>query len=160
MTAHPFAYAADRQARALFFTGRVFGPNIVTVTDVLRAVSAEFAVPVGELVSARRDRPVAHVRQIVMCLAAELTPTSLTTIGRRLGGRDHTTVIHGRRAVQRRMAEDPELAARVRRLRRQLAPPEPPHLGEVQLDFLPGPLFDFPCGGANSQPAAGAEARG
>ncbi|MFN3387482.1 MAG: helix-turn-helix domain-containing protein [Allosphingosinicella sp.] len=113
-----------------------------TVAEVVLLVSSEFGVSRAELVSEHRGREIAHPRQVVMYLASQVTPASLPQIGRRLN-RDHTTVMHGIRAVRKRMAEDPELAARVGRLRRALEPPEPLECEPAQLDFLPGPLFDF-----------------
>lgn len=56
-----------------------------------------------------------------MFLASELTPKSLPDIGRRFGGRDHTTVIYAIKAVKGRIAADPEIAADVAALREKLS---------------------------------------
>ena len=72
------------------------------------------------MVSARRARAVARPRQIAMYLAKRLTPRSLPEIGRRFGGRDHTTVIHAVKQIERLRGEDADLDADVRTLIRQL----------------------------------------
>ena len=61
------------------------------------------------MVSARRAREVARPRQIAMYLAKQLTPRSLPEIGRRFGGRDHTTVIHAVRQIEKLRASDSEI---------------------------------------------------
>ena len=70
--------------------------------------------------SPRRAREVARPRQIAMYLAKQLTQRSLPEIGRRFGGRDHTTVIHAVRRIEELRAADAELDADVRLLMRQL----------------------------------------
>jgi chromosomal replication initiator protein len=113
------------------------------VLEVAAAVAADFGVTLGQLCSARRGRYVARPRQVAMLLTYELTGCSTPQIGRRLN-RDHSTVLHGIAAVRRLMGEDEEFAVQVRSLRRALArraADEAP--AELQLDFLPGPLFDF-----------------
>ena len=72
------------------------------------------------MVSARRAREVARPRQIAMYLAKQLTPRSLPEIGRRFGGRDHTTVIHAVRQIERLRGEDSEIDNDVRALIRVL----------------------------------------
>ena len=91
------------------------------ITHIQALVAAYYKVPVRSMVSAQRSREFAHPRQTAMYLAAELTPKSLPDIGRRFGGRDHTTVIHAIKAVQRRMLEDAEIEADVKALRERLA---------------------------------------
>lgn len=59
--------------------------------------------------SQRRAKKVARPRQVAMCLSKQMTPQSLPSIGRMFGGRDHTTVIHAVKCVERRYANDPEL---------------------------------------------------
>jgi hypothetical protein len=91
------------------------------VTHIQALVAAYYHIPVREMTSARQSRDVAHPRQVAMYLSYELTPKSLPDIGGRFGGRDHTTVIHAIKAVQRRMLEDAEIEADVRVLRERLA---------------------------------------
>lgn len=78
------------------------------IADIQREVADFFDVAEIEMVSARRSRSVARPRQVAMCLARDLTPKSLPDIGRRFGGRDHTTVIHAIRTVEHLCAIDAE----------------------------------------------------
>lgn len=76
------------------------------IARIQRTVAQHFHIPLIEMVSARRSRQVARPRQIAMYLAKETTPKSLPDIGRRFGGRDHTTVIHAIHKVTSLMAAD------------------------------------------------------
>lgn len=92
----------------------------VTIDEIQRRVCDHFRIRQAEMSSARRAREVARPRQIAMYLAKQLTPRSLPEIGRRFGGRDHTTVIHAVRQIEKLRALDAELDADVRLLMRQL----------------------------------------
>jgi Bacterial dnaA protein helix-turn-helix len=95
----------------------------VTIAEIQSAVAERFSLPLSEMTSARRSADVARPRQVAMFLAKELTPQSMPEIGRRFGGRDHTTVIHACRQVTKRCAEDDELAGCVRALSSFLSDP-------------------------------------
>lgn len=88
----------------------------LAVADIKREVAAFFHIPIGEMVSQRRSRGVARPRQVAMYLAKQRTPKSLPNIGKLFGNRDHTTVIHAVRTVERLMGEDMSIAAAVREL--------------------------------------------
>ena len=92
----------------------------ITIEDIQRAVCAHFRIDRGEMASARRTRAVARPRQIAMYLAKELTPRSFPEIGRRFGGRDHSTVIHAVRTIETLRAKDADIDADVRRIRHAL----------------------------------------
>ena len=92
----------------------------VTIDEIQRAVSAHFELKPLDLVSARRARVVARPRQIAMYLAKRLTTRSLPEIGRKFGGRDHSTVIHAVRRVEELRDSDREIDGAVRLLMRQL----------------------------------------
>jgi chromosomal replication initiator protein len=92
----------------------------VTIDEIQKRVSDHFKIRQTEMVSARRARIVARPRQIAMYLAKQLTPRSLPEIGRRFGGRDHTTVIHAVRQIEKLRASDSEIDADVRALLRVL----------------------------------------
>jgi chromosomal replication initiator protein len=92
----------------------------ITIDEIQRKVSDHFRIRHSEMLSARRARAVARPRQIAMYLAKQLTPRSLPDIGKRFGGRDHTTVIHAVRQIERLRRADAELDADVRLLLRQL----------------------------------------
>ena len=92
----------------------------ITIDEIQKRVSEHFRIRHAEMVSARRAREVARPRQIAMYLAKQLTPRSLPEIGRRFGGRDHTTVIHAVRQIERLRGEDSEIDNDVRTLIRML----------------------------------------
>ncbi|MDB5472788.1 MAG: chromosomal replication initiator protein DnaA [Devosia sp.] len=92
----------------------------VRIEDILKMVSRHYKVPRNELLSARRSRDVVRPRQIAMFLAKALTSRSLPEIGRRFGGRDHTTVLHSVRKVEQMIKDDVELAQEIELLKRML----------------------------------------
>lgn len=91
------------------------------ITHIQALVAAYYKIPVRDMTSDRRQREVAWPRQVAMYLAYENTPKSLPDIGRRFGGRDHTTVLHAVKKVQQRLLEDAEVEADVKALRDRLA---------------------------------------
>ena len=92
----------------------------VTIDEIQKAVSAHFELKPIELVSARRAVVVARPRQIAMYLAKRLTTRSLPEIGRKFGGRDHSTVIHAVRRIEQLRDTDREIDGAVRILLREL----------------------------------------
>jgi chromosomal replication initiator protein len=92
----------------------------VRIEDILRIVSRHYKVPRNELLSSRRSRDVVRPRQIAMYLAKSLTSRSLPEIGRRFGGRDHTTVLHSVRKVEQMMRDDTDLTQEIELLKRML----------------------------------------
>ena len=90
------------------------------IEDILKIVARHYKVPRNELLSSRRSRDVVRPRQIAMYLAKSLTSRSLPEIGRRFGGRDHTTVLHSVRKVEQLMSQDGELTQEIELLRRML----------------------------------------
>jgi chromosomal replication initiator protein len=92
----------------------------VTIDEIQKAVSAHFELKPVDLVSARRAVVVARPRQIAMYLAKRLTTRSLPEIGRKFGGRDHSTVIHAVRRIEELRDTDREIDTAVRYLLREL----------------------------------------
>ena len=92
----------------------------VTIDEIQRRVCEHYRIRQSEMGSPRRAREVARPRQIAMYLAKQLTQRSLPEIGRRFGGRDHTTVIHAVKKIEELRARDSEIDADVRLLLRQL----------------------------------------
>jgi chromosomal replication initiator protein len=92
----------------------------VTIEEIQKKVSAHFNIRVGEMHSARRSREVARPRQIAMYLSKQLTNRSLPDIGRKFGGRDHTTVMHAVKKVEELRAADHYFDEDVEMLRRTL----------------------------------------
>jgi chromosomal replication initiator protein len=92
----------------------------VTIDEIIRKVADHYTLRMSDLLSARRARSVARPRQVAMYLAKTLTSRSLPEIGRRFGGRDHTTVIHAVRKIEELKKADSQVAEDVELLRRML----------------------------------------
>jgi chromosomal replication initiator protein len=92
----------------------------VTVDQIQKLVSEHYNLKQADLISERRARAVARPRQVAMWLAKQVTVRSLPDIGRRFGGRDHTTVLHAVRRIEQLKAEDPQIARDVDVLLRKL----------------------------------------
>jgi chromosomal replication initiator protein len=82
----------------------------VTVDTIQRTVAEHYALKKEDMLSERRARAVARPRQVAMWLAKQITTRSLPDIGRRFGGRDHTTVLHAVRRIEQLKQEDASLA--------------------------------------------------
>jgi chromosomal replication initiator protein len=82
----------------------------VTIEEIQRRVAEHYNVRLSDIVGPKRLRTIARPRQIAMYLAKQLTPRSLPEIGRRFGGRDHTTIMHGIRRIEELMATDSQLS--------------------------------------------------
>ena len=91
-----------------------------TIDSIQKQVAQHFNIKIADMSSPRRARSVARPRQIAMYLAKQLTPRSLPEIGRKFGGRDHTTVMHAVRKVEELMQQDADFAEEVDLLRRML----------------------------------------
>ncbi len=92
----------------------------VTVEEIQRKVATHYNLRMTDLLSPRRARAVARPRQIAMFLSKTLTSKSLPEIGRRFGGRDHTTVIHAVKTIEKLKETDSQIAEDVELLRRML----------------------------------------
>jgi len=95
---------------------RYTGATRPTVDKIQRATAKEFGISLDEMMSKRRARAIARPRQIAMYLSKMLTTRSLPDIGRRFGGRDHTTVIHAVKRVDGLRADDPKVNAHVEKI--------------------------------------------
>ncbi|MCF4167442.1 chromosomal replication initiator protein DnaA [Zavarzinia compransoris] len=92
----------------------------VTIEEIQRKVAEFYGVRLNDLLSSRRARVVARPRQVAMYLAKQLTSRSLPEIGRKFGGRDHTTVIHAVRKIEELCAGDTTFFEDIESLRRML----------------------------------------
>lgn len=106
---------ASRQKR-MWFSIVGEGPRHPTIAAIQRAVAARYGVTVDELTSHRRTGKLVLPRQVAMYLAKMLTQRTLPEIGRRFDGRDHTTVLHGIRKIERLIGTDTDLAQLVAEL--------------------------------------------
>ena len=87
--------------------------RVVTVDKIQNVVSNYFNIPLSDMLSQRRSRPLARPRQLAMYLAKKLTTRSLPEIGRRFANRDHTTVIHAVKTITRLSEQDDEMKKNV-----------------------------------------------
>ncbi len=92
----------------------------ITVDEIQKTVAEHFSLKQADLLSERRTRAVARPRQIAMWLCKQHTTRSYPDIGRRFGGRDHTTVLHGVRKIEELIASDDQIARDVETLTRKL----------------------------------------
>ncbi|MDX8346439.1 chromosomal replication initiator protein DnaA [Cognatiyoonia sp. IB215446] len=92
----------------------------VTVEEIQRKVSEHYNIRLSDMIGPKRVRNYARPRQMAMYLAKHMTNRSLPEIGRRFGGRDHTTVMHGVRKIEELKALDSQIADDLELLRRAL----------------------------------------
>jgi chromosomal replication initiator protein len=118
LTGHPVTLEmAEREIRDLI---RPQEPKRVKIEDIQRVVARQYNVSRSDLLSSRRTANVVRPRQVAMYLAKTLTLRSLPEIGRRFGGRDHTTVLHAVRKIEGLVGNDMALAEEIEILKRQL----------------------------------------
>jgi len=95
-------------------------PRRIKIEDIIKSVSRHFGVSKGDILSQRRHRSVVWPRQIGMYLSKQLTTRSLPEIGRRFGNRDHTTVLHAIRKIDREIGKSARLKDEIDELKKQL----------------------------------------
>src|SRR6266699_2956293 len=108
---------AEREVRDLI---RPQEPRRVKIEEIQRIVARQYNVSRADLLSSRRTANVVRPRQVAMYLAKTLTLRSLPEIGRRFGGRDHTTVLHAVRKIETLVGNDTATADEVELLKRLL----------------------------------------
>ena len=108
---------AEREMRDLI---RPAEPKRVRIEDIQRIVARQYNVSRSDLLSSRRTANVVRPRQVSMYLSKVLTLRSLPEIGRRFGGRDHTTVLHAVRKIEALTGNDAAFAEEIEGLKRQL----------------------------------------
>lgn len=92
----------------------------VSIDEIQRKVAEHYDIRVADMHSAKRLRAIVRPRQIAMYLSKHMTPLSLPEIGRKFGGRDHTTVIHAVQKVEELLAVDSSLVEDINLLKRML----------------------------------------
>lgn len=108
----------DRVDELLGHLTRVGEPKRIRIEEIQRIVARHYNVSKQDLLSNRRTRTIVKPRQVAMYLAKMLTPRSLPEIGRRFGGRDHTTVLHAVRKIEDLVGADGKLAQELELLKR------------------------------------------
>jgi len=92
----------------------------ITIDEIQKKVAEHYTLRLQDMHSARRSRNVARPRQVAMYLCKKLTPRSLPEIGRKFGGRDHTTVMHAVRKIEELVGDDIAFADEVKIITRKL----------------------------------------
>ncbi|WP_163847805.1 chromosomal replication initiator protein DnaA [Pseudooceanicola aestuarii] len=92
----------------------------ITIEEIQRRVAEHFNIRISDMIGPKRVRSFARPRQVAMFLCKKLTSRSLPEIGKRFGGRDHTTIIHGVRRIEELIQKDSQLADDLEMLRRTL----------------------------------------
>jgi hypothetical protein len=134
----------------------------VQIEDIKRVIIARWNISLDELNSGARPRRIARPRQVAMYLSRKMTSRSLPDIGRRFGGRDHTTVLHACRRIEALMAERPQYAIVIAEIERQIevfavTAKRPLHVGAMPLVWLNSE--SPPCGGADPHQSEKGESR-
>ncbi|HMN96111.1 MAG TPA: chromosomal replication initiator protein DnaA [Phycisphaerales bacterium] len=96
------------------------GARAITIHDILEVVSSYFNVRLAELTGRHRPRSIVLPRQVAMYLAKKLTHMSFADIGACIGGRDHTTVLHGYRTISERVAVSADLVRNLEQIEQHL----------------------------------------
>ena len=91
--------------------------KLITIEDIQKKVSEHFSVKMSEMFSARRSKSVVIPRQVAMYLSKELTNLSYPEIGRNFGGKDHTTIIHASKKIDKLLNENSHLSEDIKLLK-------------------------------------------
>jgi chromosomal replication initiator protein len=92
----------------------------ITVESIQKTICDYYNLKLGDLKAKRRTKNIAIPRQVAMYLCRKHTPTSFPAIGDKFGGRDHSTVIHAAKAIEKRLKEDPYMQSTIEKLERNL----------------------------------------
>lgn len=92
----------------------------LTIHEIQKKVATYFDIKISDMTSSRRMRNIARPRQIAMYLAKQLTTRSLSEIGRKFGGKDHTTIMHGIKRIDELSKSDPEVKEDVHKITQML----------------------------------------
>ena len=97
-------------------------PHEVTLPYILEVVSEHFGISTADIISKKKDAEIVFPRQIVMYLGKDLTETPLKYIGQFLGGRDHTTVLYGKKKIEEQLQTDENLRSTMEILKKKIKP--------------------------------------
>ena len=92
----------------------------VTIENIQKTICDYFNIKIGDLKAKRRTRNIALPRQVAMYLCRKYTATSFPAIGYKFGGRDHSTVIHASKTIEKKIKEDPYMQATIEKLEKNL----------------------------------------
>ncbi|MFA6984593.1 MAG: helix-turn-helix domain-containing protein [Arenimonas sp.] len=99
----------------------VSGPRHPKIDEIQRIIRNYYGFTKAELIAERRTAKIVHARQVAMYLAKTMTPRSLPEIGRKFGGRDHTTVLHAVRKIEKLLTTDAKLLAEIDALKAMIS---------------------------------------
>ena len=89
---------------------------------IIKIVAEHFNVSVSDIVSKKRSQDIVYPRQLIMYLCRTLTDVALSLIGKNLGNRDHTTIIHGYEKIQKEIEENDKVRSDVEILKKKIIP--------------------------------------
>ncbi len=92
----------------------------VTIENIQKTICDYFNITMGDLKAKRRTKNIALPRQVAMYLCRKYTSTSFPAIGYKFGGKDHSTVIHASKTIEKKMKEDPYMQATIEKLEKNL----------------------------------------
>ncbi len=92
----------------------------VTIENIQKTTCDYFNIKMGDLKAKRRTKNIALPRQVAMYLCRKYTSTSFPAIGYKFGGRDHSTVIHASKTIEKKIKEDPYMQATIEKLEKNL----------------------------------------
>jgi chromosomal replication initiator protein len=92
----------------------------ITIESIQKTICDYYNIKLGDLKAKRRTKNIAFPRQVAMYLCRKLTETSFPSIGDKFGGRDHSTVIHASKTIERRIKEDPYMQTTIDKIERNL----------------------------------------
>jgi chromosomal replication initiator protein len=92
----------------------------VTVESIQKTICDYYNLKINDLKAKRRTKNIALPRQVAMYLARKHTSTSFPTIGSKFGGRDHSTVIHAAKTIEKKIKEDPQMQTTIEKLEKNL----------------------------------------
>ena len=96
--------------------------NSITLDHIIKIVAEYFFVSVSDILSSKRSKDIVYPRQVVMYLCRTLTDVSYGVIGKSLGKRDHTTVLHGYEKIQNLIETDPKVKKDIEELKKKIIP--------------------------------------
>jgi chromosomal replication initiator protein len=92
----------------------------VTVESIQKTICDYYNLKINDLKAKRRTKNIALPRQVAMYLARKHTATSFPIIGSKFGGRDHSTVIHAAKTIEKKIKEDPQMQTTIEKLEKNL----------------------------------------
>ena len=119
-------FFADQNRITIEFAKEVLSQNLkssereLTVESIQKTICDYFNIKIGDLKAKRRTQNIALPRQVAMYLCRKHTETSFPTIGDKFGGRDHSTVIHASKTIERKIKEDPHMLTTIEKIERNL----------------------------------------